>query len=412
MTRDYVHTFSLEMVVLACQVLTYKLAADYWGSLGFSEYALARRALSLLHPGLMLGLAVALPRYAARASSRGPAAAAGYLYAGAGLVLVALILWAGFILSWDHRTAAVLFADESYASFMPPLALLLAGLSAHVVSYSYLRGTLRQRWANWLQLINVGLLPVLVFLLPDRSVPGLLTALGMAWILVAGPVLAALLMASRGTASVGEETRELVRFGVGRVPGEFVQMALFGVPAILVAHASGVELAGRVAFAMSVLSMVGSAFAPIGLVLLPRASVLAGRAALPELRQHVRGLAGFVVGAAALVTVVAEIATPAILRVYLGPGFHDSVVIVRLALVSSIPFALFMTLRSVIDAVHEVPLNTRNLLLAAGVFAASAPLLRTLLESPVAELVAVTLGFYVLGALTGRDAFRSLRAAA
>ncbi len=408
MKRDYAHTFALEMIVLGCQVLTYKLAADYWGSLGFSEYALARRALSLLHPALMLGLAVALPRYAARASASEARLAAGYLHAGAGLVLVALVLWLGFLLSWDRKTASILFGDEAYASFMPALGLMLSGLSAHVVAYGYLRGTLRLRTANWLQLVNVGLLPVAVFLLPGQTVANLLTRLGLGWLIVGGAALSWLLATTGRLAPIGAHARELVRFGIARVPGEFLHMAMLGVPAIVVAHSAGVEAAGRVAFALSVVGMFGSAFAPIGLVLLPTASRLVGAADFTTLRKHVRELTLLVLGVAVPLAVLLEVGAGLAVRVYLGPGFDATVPVMRVALIGVVPYALFMALRSVVDAVHVRALNTMNLAWAFAAFVAASALSLSVVGGALGALAGVTVGLYVLGALTMRDALRSV----
>ena len=410
--REYVHTLTLELIVLSCQVLAFKLAADYWGSLGFSEYALTRRAIALLQPALMLGLGVALPRYAARAVGSAHGSPTGYLHAGALLIGGALFMWLGFLLSWDRLTALVVFGDASYASFMPAVAVMLAGLSAHVVAYGYLRGMLRLRAANWLGLVDLGLIPVLAFLVPNQTVTSLFTHIGLAWLAVAGTVLVRLFQAARRPVPVVPRVRELARYGIPRVPGEFLQVALISVPAILVAHVDGVEAAGRVAFAMSMLSLFGSLFSPIGLVLLPTASTLASAGELSKLAHHVRKLAWRVLGVAVLAAVVIELGAGLAIRAYLGTGFDAMVPLVRLVLIGIVPFALYMTLRSVLDALHERALNTRNLALTATVFGAG------LLVSMLANggtfgiLVAVTLAFYVLGALTVRDTAASLRTVA
>src|SRR6266849_9492025 len=66
--REYGGTFATEFTVLACQLLTYKLAAHFLGKTGFSEYAVARRTISLIYPLPLLGLGIALPRYIAQAA--------------------------------------------------------------------------------------------------------------------------------------------------------------------------------------------------------------------------------------------------------------------------------------------------------------------------------------------------------
>src|SRR5215467_10073805 len=67
--REYASTFLTQFADLGCQVLAYKLAAHYFGKQGFSEYAVARRAITTIYPVCLLGLGVALPRYIAIASA-------------------------------------------------------------------------------------------------------------------------------------------------------------------------------------------------------------------------------------------------------------------------------------------------------------------------------------------------------
>src|ERR1700693_6659590 len=69
--KEYSPTFLTEFVVMASQILLYKLAAHYLGKTGFSEYALARRTVSLLFPIPVLGMAVGLPRYIGATNGRG-----------------------------------------------------------------------------------------------------------------------------------------------------------------------------------------------------------------------------------------------------------------------------------------------------------------------------------------------------
>src|SRR6266705_909420 len=69
--REYGGTFATEFMVLASQLLVYKLAAHFLGTTGFSEYAVARRTISLIYPVPVLRVAVALPRYVAHAIGGG-----------------------------------------------------------------------------------------------------------------------------------------------------------------------------------------------------------------------------------------------------------------------------------------------------------------------------------------------------
>ena len=84
-----------------------------------------------------------------------------------------------------------------------------------------------------------------------------------------------------------EYAKELLRFGVQRVPGDFILMALFALPATIVAHKSGIRAAGFVAFGISMLNVIGSFFSPFGLILLPKAGALLAAGKNRELRRQV-----------------------------------------------------------------------------------------------------------------------------
>jgi hypothetical protein len=63
--REYGNTFAAEFAVMASQIITYRLA-HFPGKPGFSEYAVARRAISTIHPVAILGLGVAPLRHTFR----------------------------------------------------------------------------------------------------------------------------------------------------------------------------------------------------------------------------------------------------------------------------------------------------------------------------------------------------------
>src|SRR2546429_6928880 len=63
--RDYVTTFITEILVIASWLVAFRLVAIQWGASAFGEYALSRRAFSLLSPLVVVGLDVAIARYVA-----------------------------------------------------------------------------------------------------------------------------------------------------------------------------------------------------------------------------------------------------------------------------------------------------------------------------------------------------------
>src|SRR4051812_11527057 len=65
MRIQLIWTAVTELTVMAAGILLLKLAASFLGPVGFGEYTLTRRAISLMYLPLVLGLGIAAPRYIA-----------------------------------------------------------------------------------------------------------------------------------------------------------------------------------------------------------------------------------------------------------------------------------------------------------------------------------------------------------
>jgi O-antigen/teichoic acid export membrane protein len=407
---DYVATFATEFLVMASMLLVYRLAATSWPGESFSEYALARRTLGLMQLPLLVGGGISIPRYMAMASASGSAlAAAPYFTAGLTLGLSVTLAALAALNGLAPWAAAMLFGSSHYAYLIGALSIAALGLSLHVLSYSYFRGRRRMISANALQLVNLGVVPPTLFLVPGLSVAGFITLLGLGWVAVALVVLVPVLGRLGPEAWRGPVLRtsgmELLRFGLVRVPGEFALAALLVLPATIATHVGGVTAGGSVAFSITLLSAVGSAFAPIGLVLLPRASALVARGEAARLRRILAKLLAAAFLISGLGVVGFELLGPWALRLYLGADLAAQLWIARLVFLGVIPYVAYVVLRNALDALHVKPYNTKNLLLALGVLAAAAGVGRTV----VAAVVGLVGGLFLLGGLSLLDTMRLLR---
>ena len=366
--REYGGTFATEFTVLACQLLTYKLAAHFLGKTGFAEYAVARRTISILYPIVLMGLGVALPRYTAYAvGRRDEKSKAGYLGATLWCVGLSALVCLAILNAFPGGMAYLFFGSREYARLILPLSLVVAGSALHAIAYSYFRGVLNMRAANLLQFVNHGLVPLTVFTFYSRSVTALLMALGVSSIAVAG---AALLFTPWKAVLVDNrrQVKELLRFGIQRVPGDFILMALFALPATFVAHKSGIQAAGFVAFGISMINVIGSFFSPFGLILLPKAGELLAAGRNGELRHRVWVLTKITLVVSAVLALGIAIGADALIRAYLGPDFKDGAGILRVLLLAAVPYSLYTVVRNVIDAFHELGITTMILAAGFGVF--------------------------------------------
>lgn len=413
MRRRLAWTMVTELLVTVSGILILKLAATFLGPAGFGEYSLSRRAVGLLYLPLVMGLGIAAPRYIAIARAGAMEGFYESAFATATLtagllppVTIALLLNAA-----PGLGAMLLFGSESLSYLVPPATIALAGIALHSMVYAIYRGRSEMRFANVLQIIDLAIVPPVAFALAEKSAAAVLTLTGAMWLLASSIALVHVLYRERsewrGLTSMREHFAVLLRFGLPRVPGEFALVGLFAIPSLLAVRAHGVVHAGQFSAALSVLTMAASAFAPVGLVVLPRASAQAATGDLAGLRHLVlRILAGGIL-LATLGVVIGELVIPLFIRLYFGEAFLPAIPYFRTTLLGTIPYTVYILMRSILDALDVKALNSRNLVVSLSVVVILCLVNRSLIWMSVSIVIALTL----LAALTLRDTQSRLKPA-
>ncbi|HEY0829520.1 MAG TPA: lipopolysaccharide biosynthesis protein [Candidatus Dormibacteraeota bacterium] len=394
---NYATTFLAEALVIGSYLLAFKLVATFAGTEGFGEYSLSRRTLSLLAPLAVLGADLGVARYVSYAEAQKTGKSSGYaaasllvLAAGSGVMSIVLVAASAF---WG----GVFFGSTAYTNLILALPPLVIGAGLHSIAYSYMRGLDRIQEANVLMAINMGILPLVAILVFHGTVLSILDAMGIGWTIVAG---LALLRLPISFAGARERLPDLLRFGVPRIPGDFVSLLLFAMPGIIVAHAADIRLAGIVAFGVAAVSMIGSGLTPVSFVLLPVAARLLAVGKVRQLRSEVVDVVGITLAATLVLVVGLEVFAAPIVNIYLGPNFKGGVDVLRLTLIGALPWAAYITLRSVIDARHVTPINARNLVISF-LFALLLTFgLQRVADSTTAAVLAFVLALWLLAGLT------------
>jgi len=364
MKKKMILTFITEFAVLACGILVYKFAAKMYPGQGFSEYAISRRTLSFLQPLILMGLSIEIPKHVALGGKSSES-----FFAGGLAILITVALAAGAILNLLPGTASYFMfgsAEHSYLIF--PISVMLFGLTLHTACYSYFRGRLTMKPANLLQLINLGIAPMLAFSLA-KSVSGVLLATGAAWTATSMLFLAWILHGLSIRHLPGARIFKILLFyGTQRIPGDFGLAALFTLPATFTAHIGGISEGGSVAFSISLLNMIGALFAPLGLILLPQMSAVVKSRDFSTLRKYNRKLLKTVASLGTLIFVGYEVFADIFIRLYLGPNFEGVVYMSKLLMTGSLGYIIYVSMRSVVDAYYERSINARNILITLAFF--------------------------------------------
>lgn len=403
--RDVSVTVVAQALVAIGGLLLARLLATEVGTEGFASYSLVKQAVNVLFPIVTVGLVGGLPRYLALPREDESPTAEAYLGAATLICGAATGLACGAALMSPGATAELFFGDSESSALVMPLVLLLAATSLFYLAYGYFRGQLRLKAGGALQVAGLAVLPpAVVVLLPDEPVDTLilLMAGGLALMSLAalGPPVARALT-RRHRDRVRGALRPLWSYGHRRVPGEMAQLGLFVLVPILAAHAGTLTDVAYLSAGQQVLSILSIAVLPLGLVLLPSLTGMWARDR-EEASRYVGRLTSLAVHVALFAGVQALVFADLAVRLWLGDGFSDAGAIVRVTTTPAAAFAVYLMLRSALDAVAVKSYNSRNNLIALAVLliAAAALLTADATDPGMSVAIAFAAGVVTQGALT------------
>lgn len=409
MKKEYVYAFAVEITNTIVAIVLFELAAARWSAAGFGEFALSRRALALLEPLVVVGLSIAIPRFMAQAyRSDSEVGSDSYFIAALIACCSILAITVVNLLLFCRFFASMVFGDAKYAYLIGPLCLTLVGGCLHVMVYSFLRGSGRIPIANLVHLVMYGAFPLLAITLFGNSVVQVLNALGLFSMSFSVIALAVILRNSKyAAARLIKCMRELLAYGVLRVPAALGLSALLTLPAIFAAHLFTIAEAGNIVFAVTVLGVLGSALTPISVVLLPRASRMIAAGFGHDLNKHVSDLVRISLTVSiAYVLFIVFFADEIALMFFNGSAALNAARSVRIISVAAVPYAFFQCVKSVIDAYHFGPINARNIFLSLAAFFAAICVLAVggWIQGIASILYTFVLALYCLGILSAIEA--------
>jgi O-antigen/teichoic acid export membrane protein len=399
MKKDYILTFITEFTILGSGLLVYRLAADILGKEGFSEYVLVRRIISFLWSALILGMGVAIPRYIGY-SYPDLRKANTYFIAGFIILFFVVLIFSLLTNLFPKNVAFLFFGDSKYYYLIFPINIMLIGLIFHSLCYIYFLGNLSMIKANFLQLINIGIVPLLTFFLTD-NLKEIILLNGLTVILVSFIFFVSIAKSiSFERNGIYTNIKELMVYGIRRTPGDFGLSGLFSIPSTIVAHVSGVTVAGYVAFGTSLLSIVGSSFKPLDLILLPKASRLVANDDFKILKTYIIKILKITFILTVLGIVFFEVFADKIILIYLGTLNSDLLIITRIIIIASIGYTIYVVMRSIIDAYYVKAINTKNIFISLVFFLLTSFVMILLKKSYIFFVINFVISIILLGILT------------
>lgn len=392
--RDIGLTAATEFTVLLTSMILVSLFGRLLGPVALAEYLLVRRVASGLQSSSQLGLGVALPRYVAYSTIKSAGECETYFLAALICLLTSAVGLGAVFFIKRELFAQWLFGNNQMVQLVIALSLLLLGLAAQIAVYGYYRGRLQMGYANLLQLCTMALVPLAVVasFFRTHSVAFLIGTIGLL-VLLCSAVLAVPIViraVHSGLANFIGQAAELLRYGVVRIPGSVAVAGLFALGPVIASHFVPMTKVSYFLLGLSILSAVGYCGAPLGIVILSKATMMLAQDRQNEIRRNLNYLVSAVTDLSLFVCLQLLVFADVVIRLWVGPRFLEGTLVIRL-LMAGIPFYLFIiALRSVVDAATWKPYNTRNILLALALFLAL-----------VVTATQVTSGMHLLQSLAG-----------
>lgn len=367
MKKDLILTFFTEFFVLASGILVYRLAATLLGKEGFSEYALSRRTISLMHPIVLMGVTVGMPRYIAYSLSNSNKSN-NYFWGGVFILFVIGLLITILFNIFNDKISFLIFGNTKYKFLLIPINIMLWGVIFHSLCYSYFRGNFLFLKANILQFFNLGIAIPISFII-GKNTKEVILITGIIWIIIS--IFFFLFFIKNfhlEKDKIISSIKELMIYGIQRVPGDLSLAGLLALPAILTAHISSVKEAGYVAFGISILQMIGAVYAPVGLVLLPKISQILSNNQFQSLKYYFYKILKIILPITIFGIIFFEFFANQIITIYLGESFSELITASRIIVIGGLGYVIYVSMRSIIDAYYVKAINTKNLILSLSLF--------------------------------------------
>jgi len=368
MKKDFILTFLTQIIVLISGLLVFKLAYMQYGEIGFSEFSLVKRNLSYLYTLIFIGLGIAIPKYIATEIGRKTNNENNIFFAALLLIIFSLVMCLIIFLLLQNKISFLLFGSSIYTIFIIPIFLSILGLSLHGLVYAYYRGKMLFKYSNLIEIINLGILPLLAFIFVS-NVADLFSYTGIMMASTSSIVIIKILFSNTFDIKVSKIfVPKLFNYGIQRLPGDFGVASLMALPAIFSAHSDGVMIAGYVSFSISLLSLSGQAVAPIGLIILPKISHLLEEKKFQLIQYYVKKLFLFSLLLAIFGTSIFQLFANTILNLYLEKTNTELILISKQIMWGALFYPIYVTMRSVVDAYYIRAYNTISIFMALCVF--------------------------------------------
>jgi O-antigen/teichoic acid export membrane protein len=266
---NYIITYSVEFLIMAIGIALFKLVNMRLNDVGFSEFTINKRLIGFLMPLLMIGMGVAIPKFA---SSEEKKVKIEIYYIALIIISISFALFLLLSVCLSATFSTLVFGDSVHAKMFITVALYVYALLIHSCIYNYFRSNFNFTNAAIVQLINLGVWPIIVLFFVNTLLEYFLV---LALITLITLILTHLLFVpfiKTDIRCIKNRFSQIFNYGLRRVPGDVLLGFFFALPVFIISSNFSMKEAGMVAFCLSLFNIVIALTSPIGILVLPMAA--------------------------------------------------------------------------------------------------------------------------------------------
>ena len=332
------------------KLLSIKLTVSQYG-----EYNIARRTSGLITYVMACGMGIAIPKYIAMyREKKDEENESKYLISS--IIIISIISMFIFLIFmiFKNKWSYIIFGSEYYNKFIFPI--LLYSYSSALVNfiYSYYRG-MNRFYMYSISQIFIQLITFICTIIFAKNVIILMYAWGVTigcyglYIVLKIWKKNYTILKNKYNLIVGTTIKELLRFCVPRIVGEFILFSYTLIPLIIINRRLNIEMAAYFGICISINSMISPLFSFIGVALLPLVSrsVVSNNLSDIENKINILSKLYFIIGLGCITS-----------------NYQPAINCVRIMIISILPNAYYLLFRNPIDAMSSRAYNTINLLIS------------------------------------------------
>ncbi len=391
-----------QIVVMLVAFALNKVVSNNLTVENFGVYNLIRRSVSVVSYVMLAAMGIAVPKFIAelveKKDERGKAT-----YGITSLLIVCFFcLIASIILAvFPNTVAEIVFGAKEYSVYVLPIILYSVTSTLFTYICSYYRGVGDFKKYNVFQIaMQVATLVI-----------ALIAGVNLYWIIVGWSIVYGVLdlvilinftineskqVKPFKLCEFKDSAKTLLKYGLPRIPGEFVLFAFSLLPLSVVLHKFGLTESAYFSCAISITTMITPLFSFVGIVLLPMASKSLVNKDIKTVTKSLKVLTVLYLAISLLAIGFIELLPEFVISVLFSGEYFDAIYIVRIVIISLLPNAIYLLLRNPIDGISKVPYNTIVLIISFAITVVAMYLSPDMITCSWAYV----LGYVVLGVLS------------